>query len=152
MSALFPFRWGSAPLPPASGGFRSVFMRQIGGLGSPSSTPTTRPHRAQYSGIEPAKRQKRKKLAAVTGQLASIESRRDACTGLGMVMVTGLGRAIETLCDQCIAYAACMVAGLVRAFETVRDRLVAMAAYRTDAEEALAMIAQAFRALADRIN
>lgn len=37
MSVLFPLRFGDVP---SSGGFRSVFMRQIGGLGAPSTTST----------------------------------------------------------------------------------------------------------------
>lgn len=36
MSVFFPRRWGNVA---SSGGFRSVFMRQIGGLGSPSVVP-----------------------------------------------------------------------------------------------------------------
>lgn len=35
MSVFFPRRWGNVPST-TPGGFRSVFMRQIGGLGSPS--------------------------------------------------------------------------------------------------------------------
>lgn len=43
MGLLFPFRWGDVQSTTPMG-FRSVFMRQIGGLGSPAFTPpvTTR--------------------------------------------------------------------------------------------------------------
>lgn len=43
MSVFFPRRWGNGAAPVTPGGFRSIFKRQIGGLGSPAFIPPLPP-------------------------------------------------------------------------------------------------------------